>query len=289
MTEPEFEIPRDSLPEGFAEHVDRPPISPALPRPAATVVLLRPSNRGPEVLLLRRNRTVGFVPGAYVFPGGRVETDDAAPDVLARLHGLSVEQAADRLRLYGQGPSAIAYYVAAIREAFEETGILVGSGPAGDPTASAASSPDMRAAQIQLHRGERTFAEILTGLDATLNGGAVEYIAHWITPQVEPRRYDTRFFAALVPAGEEARPDGSEITEARWLRPEVALELNAAGDLPMVFPTIKTLASLGGFGSVESLLGSFAGRQIPAILPRLVRTPTGIGLQIPKEGRPPGS
>lgn len=287
MTAPEFEIPRASLPEGFAENIDRPTGSPALPRPAATVVLLRPSDRGPEVLLLRRNRTVGFVPGAYVFPGGRVETADAAPDVLARLRGLSVEQAAGRLRLYEEGPSAIAYYVAAIREAFEETGILVATST-GEPAASAAASPRIRAAQMELHRGERTFAEILAGLDVTLNGGAVEYIAHWITPQAEPRRYDTRFFAALVPAGEEARPDGSEITEARWLLPQVALELNAKGELPMVFPTIKTLSALTGFESVESLLASFAGRQIPAMLPRLVRTSTGVGIELPKEGTSSG-
>jgi hypothetical protein len=101
MTEPDFQIPADSLPEGFAENVDRPPDSPVAPRPAATVVLLRPSDRGPEVLLLRRNRTVGFVPGAYVFPGGRVETDDAAPEVLAHVQGLSVEQAAGPSRRRG--------------------------------------------------------------------------------------------------------------------------------------------------------------------------------------------
>jgi 8-oxo-dGTP pyrophosphatase MutT (NUDIX family) len=287
MTEPDFQIPADSLPEGFAENVDRPPDSPVAPRPAATVVLLRPSDRGPEVLLLRRNRTVGFVPGAYVFPGGRVETDDAAPEVLAHVQGLSVEQAAGRLRLYDEAPSAIAYYVAAIREAFEETGILVASDSAGEPAASAAASPDTRAAQIQLHRGERTFGEILATLDVTLSGGAIEYIAHWITPRAEPRRYDTRFFAVLVPAGEEARPDGSEITEARWLPPEIALELHAEGDLPMVFPTIKTLGTLSGFESVDALMASFAGRPIPAILPRLVRTPTGVGIEIPEEGPPP--
>lgn len=288
MTEPDFEIPTGSLPEGFAESVERPPETPVRPRPAATVVLIRPSRSGPEVLLLRRNRTVGFVPGAYVFPGGRVEADDAAPEIVDRLDGLSADEAATRLRLYDEVPSAVAYYVAALREAFEETGILVASDASGAPAASAASSPEVRAAQAQLQRGERTFGDLLSSLDLTLNGGAVEYIAHWITPRVEPRRYDTRFFAAVVSGLLDARPDGSEITEAVWLQPEVALERNVAGDLPMVFPTIKTLETLSGFRAVDTLMASFAGRQIPAILPRLVRTPTGVGIQIPEQNRRSG-
>ena len=145
---------------------------------------------------------------------------------------------------------------------------------------------ELLGAQRDLTKGETTFRAILEGFDVTLEGRALEYIAHWITPLVEPRRYDTRFFAAAVAEDAEARPDGAEITEAVWLTPEVALRRNEEGTLPMVFPTIRTLQDLDGFTSLDSLFQSFAGRRIPAILPRLVRTPTGVGIQIPDETDP---
>ncbi|MCA9736835.1 MAG: NUDIX domain-containing protein, partial [Gemmatimonadetes bacterium] len=132
---PDYDLPTELLPPGFAETLDRPPAEPVAPRPAATVVLVRDRADGPEVLLLRRTRSSGFVPGAWVFPGGRVDAGDAVPDLLARLDGLDGAEAARRLGLEREatpGPAAVAYYLAALREAFEETGILVGH-RAGEP------------------------------------------------------------------------------------------------------------------------------------------------------------
>ena len=283
MSEAEYEIPSHRLPKGFAENVERVPDAPATPRPAATIVLVRQGNSGPEVLLLKRNRTVGFVPGAYVFPGGRVDAEDASPELAALLYGVSPAEAAKRLGVEESDDGALAYYVAALREAFEETGIMIGSTPNGDPLPPAAADDSVRGVLTALHRGERTFAEAVKELDVTLDGLAVEYIAHWVTPRAEPRRYDTRFFVAVVPDGTEALPDGGEITQAVWLSPEAALARNEAGSLPMIFPTIKTIQSLCGFESVLRLRDSFAGREIPTILPRLVRTPTGVGIQLPEE------
>jgi 8-oxo-dGTP pyrophosphatase MutT (NUDIX family) len=281
-----FEIPFDQLPDGFAESIDEVPGSVAVPRPAATIVLVRPRDAGPEILLLRRNRTVGFVPGAFVFPGGRVDADDGTPQILSRLRGVTAAQAGSRLDLIGGDPPAAAYYVAALREAFEETGLLVGVDTAGHRAPNAATDPRTRSAQLDLHGGRRAFGDILAELGITLDGGSVEYIAHWITPLAEPRRYDTRFFAAVVDADSEALPDGQEITEAVWLTPARALECNQRGELPMVFPTIKTLESLRGFRSVSELFASFANRDIPAILPRLVTTPTGVAIEVQEEGEP---
>lgn len=276
----EFEIPHERLPAGFAEGLDDVPAAPATPRPAATIVLLRPGDSGPEVLLLKRNRTVGFVPGAFVFPGGRVDAADALPAVAERLRGISVAEAARRLRLGEEGSSAVAYYVAALREAFEETGILVGRDDNGHWLSSAAHDPRLELAQDRLHAKAVGFAQLLQELGATLDGSAIEYIAHWITPAAEPRRYDTRFFAVGLHARLEARPDGSEITEARWLTPADALRQSQEGRLPMVFPTIRTLRSFLPFDDITQLLESFQETEIPTILPRLVRTPTGVGIRV---------
>lgn len=269
-------VPWNRLPEGFADRLDDPPAEPAEPRPAATVVLLRPSDGAPEVLLLRRSRSAGFVPGAYVFPGGRVDRDDAAPALLRRLDGVDADTAARRLGLRPDAdPPAPAYYVAAIREAFEETGLLVGRTPDGPPT-PAAEDPRIDALRDRILEDEDLFPDVLDRMGARMDASAVEYIAHWITPEVEPRRYDTRFFAAAVPAGSPSVVDPREMTDAVWLTPARALARHDAGELPMIFPTIRTLEDLRGHGSPEEVLEDFGARSVPTIVPRLVRTPEGV-------------
>jgi 8-oxo-dGTP pyrophosphatase MutT (NUDIX family) len=282
VKEPEFEIPRENLPPGFAESVEHTPEQIAVPRPAATIVLIREGTGGPEVLLLRRVRSSGFVPGAWVFPGGRVDREDAGPELVARLSGLSAEDAAARLGLSaGADPPALAYYIAAVREAFEETGILVGRGDAGAPR-SAAEDPEVRALRERVLEDEGSFPSVLDLLRSRIDGAAIEYIAHWITPQVEPRRYDTRFFAAAVPAGIESLHHTREMSDAVWITPADALRRNREGALPMVFPTIKTLAALEPFGSSRDALEDFRRRDVAPILPRLVMTPTGIRIELPE-------
>jgi 8-oxo-dGTP pyrophosphatase MutT (NUDIX family) len=270
------EIPDALLPPGFLETLQDPPDIPVPTRAASTVVLLRKGREGSEVLLLQRARSSGFVPGAWVFPGGRVDPEDSDPRLLPRLGGLEPEEAARRLGLFQGVPPAIAYYMASVREAFEETGLWPGSqGP--DP-----ASPRVAEAREALLAGSAGFPEVMEELDLHIPGRNLEYIAHWITPVVEPRRYDTRFFAAVVDAGREARIDAREMTGALWLSPEDALERNLAGDLPMVFPTLHTLRQLAGGAPPEVLLERFRGQPVPAILPRLVRTPTGVSLRFPR-------
>jgi len=280
-------IPEALLPPGFARHLDRPPAQVAVARPAATIALLRSGAHGDglEVLLLQRIRSAGFVPGAWVFPGGRVDEGDAAAPLVKRLCGLGAHAAAERLGLERNArPPALAYYVAAIREAFEETGILVGHGPEGRTPGFAARDAEVQALRHGLMAEPETFADVLDCMGSRMDGAAVAYVAHWITPEAEPRRFDTRFFAAVVPEDAEPLPDEREASHALWLTPEDALARNRAGHLPMVFPTIHTLRALLEFEGPAAAVGAFRDRPIPTILPRLVRTGAGVGIEVDAEG-----
>lgn len=280
MSDADFVIPFDRLPAGFAESIEEPPPVPVTPRPAATIVLLRDGPEGMEVLLMRRNRQAGFVPGAYVFPGGRVDGSDASRAAVDLLADLTPARAADRLDLHDADPPAIAYYLAALREAFEETGILVGERPDGSAPPTAAEDDGVDAVRDELMQDRITLSDALERLECRIDGDAIEYIAHWITPEPEPRRYDTRFFAARVPEGATAIVDPREMTDAVWLTPERALRRLDAGRLPMVFPTIKTIEQLAAYDTVDGALEAIGGRAVRTIIPTLVITPTGVGLRV---------
>jgi 8-oxo-dGTP pyrophosphatase MutT (NUDIX family) len=240
------------------------------------MALLRDGAPGPEVLLLRRSRRTGFIPGAYVFPGGRVEESDCAQGILRWLHGLDPEAADERLGAPEDGPPALAFFAAAIRETFEEAGILLGY-----PTVPEPSSPALLRLRRQLLDGSRSFAQILGEWGGELDGRAMTYIGHWVTPLPEARRFDTRFFATVVPATCRVEPDGQELVEALWITPRQALTSNQRGSLPLVFPTIRTLEALADFSSAARAVASFRGRPIPRCLPHL--TPTAEGIRIDLE------
>lgn len=280
MTDPEFVIPFENLPERFAESIENPPEIAAEARPAATIVLLRDAEPGMEVLLMRRSRRAGFVPGAYVFPGGRVDGTDAQPDVIDRLDRLTPDFAAQRLALHEAEPPAIAYYLAALREAFEETGILVGLRSDGSAPPTAAEDERIDSVRDDLMQDRISFAEAISLLQCRIAGDAIEYIAHWITPEPEPRRYDTRFFAAKVRPGATPIVDPREMTDALWLTPGDALRRCDRGEVPMVFPTIKTLEQLARYRTADDALAGFAGSPVRTIMPTLIITPTGVGMQL---------
>lgn len=283
MADPDFEIASANLPDGFAEQIEQVPDEPVPARAAATIVLARTGEAGLEVLLVRRNRSSGFVPGAWVFPGGRVDGTDASPSLLDRVDRLDPARVSERLGLSEQAePPAISYVLAAIREAFEETGLLVARTSDGSWPEAAAHDAYVDGLREAVLEDRTPFAEALRELDCRIDGDSIEYLAHWITPLVEPRRYDTRFFLAEVSPTAKATLDPREMIDARWRKPADALAENAAGDLPMVFPTIRTLEQLEGFSSVPEAIEYFRGRAVPPILPRLVRTPTGVGIEIPE-------
>lgn len=264
-----FVIPADRLPPGFAERIERPPAEPAVPVPAATVVLLRDGAVGPEALLMRRNRSSGFVPGAYVFPGGRVDEADTDARLLDAADGLAADAEPEP-----------AFWTAAAREAFEETGVLLARDADGRPAPDTGADPGLAEARERLLADEITLLDVLHAAGLRLALRDVAYLAHWITPVAERRRYDTRFFLARWPAGRAVAYDPREMTDARWLAPADALDRFRAGELPMVFPTVRTLESLVGFDTVDAALDAVRGRAVEPILPRLVRTDDGVGIVV---------
>lgn len=264
-----FEIPEDRLPEGFVDTVMDPPTQPAAPRPAATIVLMRDGDEGPETLLMRRQRSSGFVPGAWVFPGGRVDAADSGPALHERITGLPRDPVPDS-----------SFWSAAVREVFEEAGVLLARQSGGDWVPDSAADRRVDRARRGLMEETSTIADVLEDLDAVLDVRDMVHIAHWVTPVVEPRRYDTHFFAASLPPGRSVQVDPREMTEAAWLAPRPALARFERGELPMVFPTVKTLESLATYESVEHALASLRDRAVPRTLPRLVRTERGVAIVI---------
>ena len=283
MTDSSFLIPFEDLPDRFIKSLEHPSHPPVPAKPAATIALLRDSPSRMEILLLRRDRSASFVPGAYVFPGGRVDQADWTKTTLARVDGLTPETAADRLGLADTNPPAIAYYVAALREAFEETGILIGVGPNSEAPPTAAEDADIEVLRNGLMEGHVSFTEALEQLSCRIDGSSIEYLAHWITPEREPRRFDTRFFAARVQADTKPMFDPREMTDAVWVTPQDAISRNQAGTLPMIFPTISTLQQLADYATAEDALREIGNASIPTVLPRLIITEKGVRLNIDEE------
>lgn len=259
-----FLIPYDRLPAGFAQSIDAPPAEPVTPAPAATVVLARDGADGLEVLLLRRHRASGFVPGAYVFPGGRVDAADADARAPARIDGLPVPLRPDA-----------PYWIAGVREVFEETGVLLGH-RAEDGSASAV----LDEWRERLLGDETTLGEMLEQLDLRLDLRRMIELAHWITPVAEPRRYDTRFFLAAPLGGARVRIDEREMTDAQWLAPGEAVRRFRLGELPMVFPTVHTLELLAEFRTATQALEALRGARVKPLLPRLVRRADGVTIEL---------
>lgn len=281
MTDPRATIPFDRVPEAFKHAVEHPPERPARPRPGAAVVLLRPGSGNVEAMLLRRVGTSEFVPGAWVFPSGEVDPQDASPPLLERLDGVDLGAAAARLGLAAEGrPAATTYWVAAARVAFEKSGILLARNARGRRPPCAADSAEVHALLADVREDGTRFAAALERLDLRLDGESIAYLARWITPVVEPLRHDTRFFAAAVPSGTEPVVHTLESNSAVWLTPAEALELNVRDTLPMTFPTIRVLEALLPFRTPEAVLEAYRDRAVPTILPRLVTTPRGIGMEL---------
>jgi 8-oxo-dGTP pyrophosphatase MutT (NUDIX family) len=245
------------------------------PREAATVMLVRDAPRL-EVFMLRRNLAAEFMGGAYVFPGGAVDADDRAPELVDRCHGRDDSTASTQLGLHAGG---MGFWVAAIREAFEEAGVLLARSAAtgrpidlDDPTAAARLETARRA----VGRGERPFVEIVVGEDLLLDVGALHLFSHWITPSESPRRYDTWFFVAAAPDGHAYLHDDSETVASVWIRPAAALASAERGDLEIIFPTMRNLEQLARFQTARELLDA-----VTASEPRVVADAGGARILLP--------
>ncbi|MBC5786071.1 MBL fold metallo-hydrolase [Ramlibacter sp. USB13] len=212
---------------------------PAVPRPAATVLLLRDGPQGVEVLMTRRSATASFAPGAYVFPGGGIDAADADAHALAA-------------RRPGQDAQRLTQAIAAIRESFEELGVLLARHADGRPAdASDVATMDRHA----------PFAPQVRERGLVLAADQVFLLAHWITDRDLPRRFDVPFLVARMPANQSPVADEAEQFEPVWVRPADALARHKAGQFFIIFPTIRTLERLEKFASVDAVLAACAGEQ----------------------------
>ena len=221
--------------------------APVEPKLAATVVLSRSGRSGMEVLLTRRPASMAFAPSMYVFPGGRVDDGDIDPAVLDRCV-VSPDEAA--LALGGDLPPdrALAAHVAAIRELFEEAGVLL-----ADVGASAVSEPAVGRARTALVAGEASFTELAAELDLRLRTDRLVPLSRWVTPPTLPRRFDARFFVAELTPGSRVSFEGGEVEEHAWMTPAAALEAMSEGSIQMWLPTSATLQQLRHAASVDDV------------------------------------
>src|SRR5262245_18910004 len=245
---------------------------PAIPSPAATLALLRDRADGDvETLLIQRHTKSKFAAGDHVFPGGKIEAGDV-PDHAERFcRGLTLEAAAGRLGGDLGARDALGYWVGAIREAFEEVGLLLACGAGGD-VVTIAPADEARYAGYRdaCQRSNAAFFDMLRTESLTLATDGLAYFAHWITPEESPIRFDTRFFAAVAPRGQSAAADGIEITGVRWLTPEEALAALARKEITLRTPTIKNLQLLTGPGSAAERVARLGQREVPTIRPRVL-------------------
>ncbi|WP_229686553.1 NUDIX hydrolase [Longimycelium tulufanense] len=249
-----------TLPPGFVP--DEPSAASATPKDAATVVLARDGAHGIEVFLLRRVLGMAFAGGMSAFPGGGVDRRDA--DTAVAWTGPEPTWWAER---FGCGPElARALVCAAVRETFEEAGVLL-AGPDADSVV--ADTTPYAGARRALVAREASLAEFLAGAGLVLRADLLRPWANWVTPPEEQRRYDARFFLAAVPTGQHADGATSEAEDSAWQRPADALADWQAGRRALLPPTWMTLAELAECGSLARALT--VERRIAKIVPRVVR------------------
>ncbi len=236
------------------------------PRPAATVVLLRDGPSGLEVFLMQRNRLSDVLGGAYVFPGGKVDAADAELDMVSHLDQPLQPLLAGLNEAGIDERTAGALYVAALREAFEESGVLFAQGVSGLPF-DAADHAERAAALLREGHG---FNTVLARMGLRLQTRNLIPWSRWITPtapSVTNKRFDTRFFVALAPVGQHARHDNFETTESVWLNPRTALQQYWSGQIMLAPPQIMSLAHLSRYTDAHGVLTAARGRRPPLIQP----------------------
>ncbi|HEX2074185.1 MAG TPA: NUDIX hydrolase [Geodermatophilus sp.] len=244
------------------------------PKQAATVLLLRDGTQGLEVYLLRRTRGMPFAGGMTAYPGGGVDPRDADTEI-----AWVGPSPTDWAQAFGcDEPIARELVCAAVRETFEEAGVLLAGSPDGGGGAGVVpdvSGDDWEAQRQALLSRELSLAELLAHRGLAVRSDLLRPFAHWITPPGESRRYDTKFFVAALPVGQEARHVSGEADEASWLPPGAALAEMAAGTRPMLPPTIHTLGQLQSFPDVAAALAGSPPEPLHPISPTFTETPDG--------------
>lgn len=250
------------------------------PSPAASILILRETPEL-EVLMIERHANSAFAGGALVFPGGRVDPGDADDEWRDRARGLC-----DRIA---------AAQVAAVREAFEESGVLFARDAAGAPV-SREMARELRPWRARIEKDDRRFLELARAAAFTLACDCLTLFSHWVAPPGLHRRFDTLFFAARLPDGQQAEEDGDEATAALWISPSRALEERRSGKKKIIFPTARNLDLLAKSGSIADVVRFAHSRKIEPVEPKLVTEdgklfltiPDGQGYPVTREELDPG-
>ena len=243
------------------------------PIPAATVILLRDGEapRGPQALMVERHGAIAFAGGALVFPGGRIDPGDEDPAWRGQAQGLLDDPALAR----GQ--------IAAAREAFEETGLLLARRRGGASFVEGEAALALSDWRARIEGDDRLFLEMMRAHHLVIAADAIHPFAHWIAPASVHKRFDTLFFAAMAPPGQIPQADGREALEALFLRPADAIAASEAGARKIIFPTRRNLERLAAFDDCAAILADAASRVIKPICPAVEQCPDGPWLTIPDD------
>jgi 8-oxo-dGTP pyrophosphatase MutT (NUDIX family) len=246
------------------------------PRPSATVMLLREAADGVEVLMTRRHEKLAFMGGLWVFPGGTLHPSDAAPRILARIPNPSLSRCQSFGTLNGPAlPSeeCLSLAVAACRETFEETGLLLALHADGRPCSNE-TYQRLQAERPLVATQPEHFAILLEREQLLLDVDRLVYWAHWITPASAPRRFDTRFFAVAAATGQVVTADSTETMECRWMSPAAIAAAAERGEMPISPPTLCNVIDLREsyqrHGSLQAVLHAETQRRVPPILPKML-------------------
>jgi 8-oxo-dGTP pyrophosphatase MutT (NUDIX family) len=250
---------------------DSPAKVPVAARPASTVVILRDGPVGIEVFMVVRHHQIDFASGALVFPGGKVDKEDS-------------ETAWSELASQAPPAPDRSFFVAAGRETFEEAGLMLarkrGTNEIVDADAAHRLVETYRA---PLLKGETTFVDIVRREDLVLAADLMVPFAHWITPEVVPKRFDTHFFLIAAPVAQLGAHDGGESVESIWITPQQALSDAEAGSRTLVFATRMNLTKLARYATVAEAVVATRARPVVTVVPKATKTPEGRRLQIPAE------
>lgn len=244
---------------------------PAPAVPSATILMLRDGADGLEVFMVVRHHQIDFASGALVFPGGKADEADFDPALDPYLDGAMVEK------------DMTAIQVASIREAFEECGVLLARPEGSDALISGQRLSELEPYRDRLHKGELTILEFLERENLRLACDTLVHFAHWVTPEMMPKRFDTHFFLAAAPADHLAVHDGHESVDSVWITPAEAIADAAAGKRTVIFPTLRNVEKLGTSATVTDAIAA-AGEAAPVmVLPWMDKRDDGTYLCIPPE------
>ena len=246
----------------------------ATPKKAATVILLRENEpQGFDVFLLKRHEKSSFMGGNFVYPGGRVDRDDGSLEICSVSRGMTFEEAQKILGRPLSPDESFAHWIAAIRELFEEAGVLLAYDQRGNLFQPRNRDDREKFLQYRklLQEGKSNICKMAQKENLLFALDQLHYHAHWITPEARPERFDTRFFLTCYPLGQEASHDQKETTAGIWITPKKALEENLKGDVILSPPTLKTLEDLSRFKTIEDIFHSLKRDDIRPILPILTR------------------